>query len=385
MAESANDLEMAEQLQQHPEVELLMQISGSLVLSLFVGSAIMWFYAIRRLRRGEAILRVEPWTPRVWGLLDLILIVGLVIVGQAVSIKLWAMNSGVEIRELRDESDFPLSAMAAVSLSYLVVMLISALWLIVRYGASMAHIGLNSRKLTSNLAVGAGAALLSLPVVYAIMALINFSFSEQYDHPLLDRMIDEGSVSAFLLATFCAVAAAPITEEFLFRVMLQGWLQSIPWSVRDLHWLTGATARQRGIELSDNILGATPLARIVDDDESGVSMAAFSANPNTPPGHEVSLITDAPVVTVRDDFRTAATIAERSPPLWPVFVSGTLFGLAHWGYGLSFIPLIILGIILGLLYRATHSIWPSFVVHFVLNSISMVGLGINMLVQTLLK
>ena len=62
-------------------------------------------------------------------------------------------------------------------------------------------------------------------------------------------------------------------------------------------------------------------------------------------------------------------------------MTGILFGLAHWGYGLSFIPLIVLGIVLGMLYRATHSIWPCFLVHFALNSTSMLGLGLSILLE----
>ncbi len=76
---------------------------------------------------------------------------------------------------------------------------------------------------------------------------------------------------------------------------------------------------------------------------------------------------------------------QRLPPLWPALVTGVLFGLAHLGYGLSFIPLIVLGIILGLLYRATHSIWPSLMVHFILNSSSMIALGIGILIESVAK
>ena len=73
------------------------------------------------------------------------------------------------------------------------------------------------------------------------------------------------------------------------------------------------------------------------------------------------------------------------PPLWPSLVTGTLFGLAHFGYGLSFIPLIVLGILLGLLYRATHSIWPSLVVHVMLNGSSMTALGVAILIEQAAK
>ncbi len=77
----------------------------------------------------------------------------------------------------------------------------------------------------------------------------------------------------------------------------------------------------------------------------------------------------------------AAVPSDVKPPVWPSFVAGTLFGFAHFDYGLSFIPLSVLGVVLGLLYRAKHSIWPCFVLHFALNAFAMASLGIALLVE----
>jgi membrane protease YdiL (CAAX protease family) len=341
-----------EQLQQHPELTLLLMLFSGLILALLAGSISLWLVTLGRMRRGETVLRVEPWTPRVWGLLDLILVAAAVIVAQMVGIKLWAAANGLGLDQLRKEADFPLSAMAVGSLSYLVVLALAIAWLKFRYHATLAHIGISADRLKQNLRTGLAAAILSLPVVYTIMAIVSASFDQQYDHPLLERMAEEGSLGAYLLATFCAVIAAPITEEFLFRVLLQGWLESIPWR-RHLEWFTGALepAGTIALPLSGTDRDAAELAGGVSDEAADAAQAeGAAANPYT-------------------------------PPLWPVFVSGTLFGLAHWEYGLSFVPLIVLGIILGLLYRAKHSIWPSFVVHFALNLITMLQLGLSMLVQ----
>ena len=66
-------------------------------------------------------------------------------------------------------------------------------------------------------------------------------------------------------------------------------------------------------------------------------------------------------------------------PWWPVFVSGILFGLAHFEYGMSWVPLIVLGIVLGWLYRVTNRIWPSLIVHFLVNATSMTGFALTVL------
>ena len=390
MAERQNEFKLSpEQLQQHPEVALMLSLFAGMILALLVGSLITWIILIGRMRRRETVLSVEPWRPRVWGLLDLVLIAGLIIVGQGISIKLWLASSGIGLGALRDEADFPLSAMAAISLSYIGVMLVTVAWLALRYGASLVQVGLVDRKFKSNLWVGLCAALVSIPVVYALMAIISTTLSEEYDHPLLDQVLKEGSTTAFLLATFCAVVAAPISEEFIFRVMLQGWLQSIPWSGKNLRWLTGASERERGTELVDD--HAIPLARIVPDSDAGGEASGNALNPYAlSPLHLTPVERSEPPTQSHSQSSpfAAATdavpaVAGLTPPLWPVFVSGTLFGLAHWGYGLSFIPLIVLGIVLGLLYRAKHSIWPCLVVHFILNSISMLSLGVSLLVKSI--
>jgi hypothetical protein len=204
------------------------------------------------------------------------------------------------------------------------------------------------------------------------MGLVSTGLNEEYDHPLLDRMTEEGTLSAFLFGLFSAVIAAPLSEEFLFRVMLQGWLQSIPFSWQRLWWFTGASERQR-----DKVRAVE--AFVLDENSSdAVPQVLSPANADSPYAPPVPLATVVPDAAAAQSVSVAdaSVPIAPAPPIWPVFVSGTLFGLAHWGYGLSFVPLILLGIVLGFLYRATHSIWPGLVVHFILNSIAITSLGI---------
>jgi hypothetical protein len=194
-------------------------------------------------------------------------------------------------------------------------------------------------------------------------------------------MTQEGTLSAFLLAVFCAVIAAPLSEEFLFRVMLQGWLQSIPFSWKRLWWFTGASERQRQqIDAVETFV----LGERAANEAPQLMTAESASTPYAPP---ILLATVVPEGAAADSISVADAPVPvmPAPPVWPVFVSGTLFGLAHWGYGLSFVPLILLGIILGFLYRATHSIWPSVVVHFILNFIAIISLGILTYVKSVVQ
>lgn len=390
MAKGADTLEFTpEQLQQHPDAMLLMTLLGGLMCAIIVGSLAMTIYAAVRVATGKTMLRVEPWTPRVWGLVDLVVLAVLLIGGQWFSI-IALQLSGVDLKQLKQEGDFPLWAMATLSLNYIVVMLLTMGWLYLRYGVSLTHVGFTIHKFRKHIAIGGGAALLSLPWVYLVMGLVSAGLKEEYDHPLLDRMTEEGTLSAFLLGVFCAVIAAPLTEEFLFRVMLQGWLQSIPFSWKHLWWLIGASQRERqkidaveAFVLDEHAPHDAP--RSITSETTITSETAESpSNPYAPPVPLATVVSD----DVTPDSVSAADASPPlavAPPIWPVFVSGTLFGLAHLGYGLSFVPLILLGIILGFLYRATHSIWPSVVVHFILNFISIISLGILTYVKSVVQ
>jgi membrane protease YdiL (CAAX protease family) len=58
-------------------------------------------------------------------------------------------------------------------------------------------------------------------------------------------------------------------------------------------------------------------------------------------------------------------------PHWPVVVSAAVFALMHYSHGPDPIPLFLLAVGLGYLYRQTHRLLPSVTVHFLLNGMSM--------------
>jgi len=401
MAEQAKPLDVTpELLQAHPELILVVLIIYAVLTFVLVGGAGMWIWTIRRWYQGKQLLTLESWTPRVWGMCDLLITLVLIVFGQTISLHWWSRASGVDLKQLRGEGDLPLTAMSSISASYLVVMGICLMWLGIRYGTQLSHAGFSWSKFKSHMRLGVGAALLSLPIVYGIMALVSAGLNQEYDHPLLERMSEDGSWNAFFMAAFCAVVAAPICEEFLFRVLLQGWLQSLPWSSQSLWWLLGAST-SHCTQLTQSQLPQTANVDTqpsTDDaivSESSLAPIAAVASSVTEPQAEPSDVppivapmtgslpgdTDQVLLTV--PATGGSSLPSLTPPLWPVFVSGTLFGLAHWGYGLSFVPLIVLGIILGMLYRATHSIWPSLTVHFILNFLSILGLGLASYLKSL--
>lgn len=348
-----------ELLEQNPLVALAFFAFLMLFATLAVGALSSWIWLITRTFQRKPVLVVEPWSPRVWGFVDLIFAAVIILFWQFQSAAAASRLLGIKRHELTDENNISLSVVALLGIGNLLAMASIILWIVVRHQATFAQIGFGVKKWGKHLGIGVVAAVAVLPLVYALMAAVSIGLDNTYSHPLLESMKRDGSLQAYLLAVVSAALIAPIVEEFLFRVLIQGWLQS---------W--------RGSSIKAILLGASESER-AKQSHSFATQAPISFEVTDP------LQAYAPVPASMDDDSTTPKL--ESPPLWPAIVTGILFGLAHLGYGLSFIPLIVLGIILGLLYRATHSIWPSLMVHFILNSSSMIALGIGVLLESVAK
>ena len=150
-----------------------------------------------------------------------------------------------------------------------------------------------------------------------------------------------------VLTGISAVVVAPLFEEFLFRVLIQGCFEAVEAKRR---WLLAARWSPR------------PTA-------SATQAAGTSAEPGSEINPERSLAAPA---------RSAPTEAELTamggPAAWPIVVTSALFALMHLGQGAAPIPLFIFSLFLGYVYQRTHRIWPSLVAHMLLNGSSMATL-----------
>ncbi len=363
-----------ELLQQHPLALILTLLFACWFFLLAGGSLVSWIMVIVRSIQGHPILSVAAWTPRVWGLLDIVLLLILAVLWQFMAFAASTAFLGIDMQAIRDGAPMPLEVAALVSLGYVLIVGIVTIWLVMRYSTTLAHVGVSLAKWPVYLFTGVLGGLLILPVIYLGNMLVVLFLDTPYDHPLFTAMAEEGSLGNFLLACFAAVVAAPIAEEFLFRGMLQGWMQSIQFS-SPIAILLGASETERLAEARGGVALPSAIVSTELDDQNREATQVLAAEQSAdeesanPYAHSASISAE-PVPT-----------AKVIPPYWPSIVVGILFGLAHVEYGLSAIPLSILGIALGLLYRATQSIWPGVVVHFLLNFTSMGGLGLNVYIQ----
>lgn len=205
--------------------------------------------------------------------------------------------------------------------------------LAVAFGATPRDLGLprDWDECRRDVKVGATAWAASLVPIYAILLVLNVIFQPTEGHPLIEELIADHSWPMMAAAAFAAMVAAPLYEETAFRLAFQGWFE-------------------RREMLAGRIESVADLT-----DHRTFDQSADAAPPT------------APIVTY----------AYPSPSWIPVAISSVIFGLAHYGHGVSPAPLILLGVVLGYLYRQTHRILPCIVCHMLFNGFTFVMLALQ--------
>lgn len=283
-----------------------------------------WLKLLVKVHRGQPILEHEPGCSRPWGLADVVVAFAILSTSQA-----FAGISVAYARGIKSLTDAPPEEQAmllgAVSLATVLAFFAALAWLRFRYGPISTALGFVRPLKGSDVHLGLATFLLLAPVVYGIQSiLVRWSDTA---HPLIELLKDDPSPRFFAVGIFSAVVVAPVVEEFLFRGLLQGWLERI--------------ATRRSVD-SQIVWGGSELSA-----EAATQGGGFASH------------------TMGDDSAT---------PQWPVWVSATIFALVHISHGLAWIPLLAFGGGLGYLFHRTHRLLPCIVLHFALNACSMLGL-----------
>lgn len=179
----------------------------------------------------------------------------------------------------------------------------------------------------SDLRLGLIAGLAVLPPVVLLASWL--SSLVEYEHVVFDAIQKEPSFLVFAAMFLGTAIIAPVQEEFLFRGLLQGGAERLQ--------------RLREARLTSGPLGTPPIAAV-----------GTPAEPETIRGAEVLTWS-----------------------WWPVLLSSVVFAVMHLGQGLAPIPLFVLSLGLGYLYRQTGRLWPCIVVHALLNAFSLIGFGLQ--------
>ncbi len=363
-----------ELLEQNPGLAISISILSMLFIAMLLGSLASWGVIAIRMRRGQSLLAPEPWLPRAWGLVDLLMVAVFLFASQTFLGSIYLRLTGLQLEE---GQPMPLGLTTTASFGNLLAIVLTLMWMALRYGVGPEHVGFRLGNWRRQLYIGVLGTLAALPIVYLIMAVVSSTLETEYKHPLLEEIKSSATLNSYVLGFITAVVLAPLGEEFLFRVLIQGWLQSIPFR-KLFENLVGASGnRISTMTASQTVLSPIDPAPDVLQQPALLPPTTSLAPDLNRTEHSIAVL---PVAASPEVFD-----ANVQPPIWPSVVTGILFGLAHWGYGLSFVPLIVLGIVLGLFYRATNSIWPCVLMHCVLNGSSMLGLGILVLYERAIR
>lgn len=316
-------------------------LAVGLVLAFAAVSAWVWVTVVRAWRRHAEVLPFVPRRPVPWGP------VGLLVAGFFLLDKLLGLLGG-EVRELPPEE----ATRALMQWTAFEVLATLAGVMLLR---SVSRAGWHDLGFPGTVREGAEDALLglfaclaSLGPVYLLLYFFIWIFGPIPQHPLLEDLLEEPSVALLTATAVSAVIGAPIFEEFVYRLLVQGWLEKV--------LMPGA---------------------------------AFSDGTDTPDGTGDTAAPDAPTPSgkapVYDESQPEGDrpAGSNAPPgesktVWlPIVISSLLFATAHLGYGYSPVPLFLLGLILGYVYQRTHRILPCVVAHMAFNGLSVAMAGLE--------
>ena len=330
----------------------------ALVVSLLLASVAAWCAVIGRWRRRGAVLDYEPRLPVPWGAAVALLAVVFVAISLLSSVGVEASQEPSEPMSLLEASQ----RLMGIILFQTVVIGVVVFAVAVAYRASLRDFGLPefAHEMAHDVAIGVVACLVALAPVYGIQMLLLELFGPSH-HPLVELVTSgEPNVGIVFLATIAAVVIAPISEEILFRLLLQGWLEK--WEGGRLAW--------RGDSIPELSVGdEAPLAEGSEQQNGEARMTNDEFG-----GRE-----DSSFVIRHSSFSPPVDPPPRGlaglPYGWaPILISSLLFAAAHYGYGPDPVPIFFLAIILGYVYQRTHRITPCIVAHALFNSLAMLVL-----------
>jgi membrane protease YdiL (CAAX protease family) len=307
---------------------------GFVVVS--VASLFGWIWLLKRWRQsGIQPVQPLPRTEPFWSLAEFFLMFGLLLVCTAAAAttarRYWGSpdETAMTLAEIANGDSTPQSieTLTAVAVSISIANILVLVCMFVQMGLTRYQALAQSGLWPSwdDIRLGGIASVFILPPVMWLAALLEPVVP--YKHNAFELIQKNPVQSMFWAMALGAVVVAPVFEEFMFRMLLQG-------------------GGERLVRRSQLLAGRE---RVRDEDMVAIEQIS---------SEEVA-----------------------SWSWWPVVVSSVTFSLMHLGQGAAPIPLFFFAFALGYLYRQTGRLWPCICVHLILNSISLVGFILQVLAK----
>jgi membrane protease YdiL (CAAX protease family) len=304
-----------------------------LVVGAIVAILSAWLGLILALVSGRPLL---PWVPRKpvpWGTASVLAVVGLYLGLQFAGVNVYALSIRLRhghaaVAKLKEGIPLRDNLMLSGAVNGVLIVAIPLL-LKLTSGARWADLGLKVDRFWSNVARGVVACALLLPISYGALFLASQIWKPE-PHPIEKLIREEGDPSTALLAVAAGVVAAPIAEEMLFRGVL-------------LASLWKASARRRRPKTADPDLAfewRDPLLDPIAED---------------PPAKPEEITPGA--------WDWAANV-----------LASLLFAGLHAPQWPAPIPLFLMSLVLGELYRRTGSLVAPIALHMAFNALAIIVL-----------
>ncbi|MDZ4821582.1 MAG: CPBP family intramembrane glutamic endopeptidase [Planctomycetota bacterium] len=334
-----------------PEISIPLAIEYAIYAVAIAGSLFAWILLGRWYSRTGQILPFEPRRAVPWTAIDLVLILMAQLLLGLLVMRIMQQRFDISgVPEIANLARPELLTLLWLSIGASILTVLFAVALVaLRCNADRDDLGLNTKELRADLRRGVIAFVLIATLVYALQAGLFHLYPTP--HPFIDLLRKQPDNELFLVIFVSVVIVAPICEEILFRVLLQGWLESAmsETSIRQPAAVDGA---EMAAETDETERRPQPTGRL---------RPINSTNPYAASQVNAAINPAAYIVQPLELSRRFA----------PVLISSIVFALAHFGHGPAPIPLFFLACALGYLYQQTHRIWPSLVVHTLLNLCSL--------------
>jgi membrane protease YdiL (CAAX protease family) len=304
------------------------------VLALAVASVGTWFALADRFKHGP-LLAYEPRRPVPWS--GFWTLLPIAFAAMAVVAAISSEGPHLSAEESPDPGYFERLAFGSLQQVILVALYLAAVIGVAKATPSDLGLPASFSEYARDIKIGVVAWLAALAPVYGAQLLLVLILGKPEGHPLIQMLESQANPKLFIMAFVAAVIVAPLCEELLFRVLLQGWCEK--WEDEQLNQLSSPDH--------------APDERTIQDWSGSIEEST------------------EPLVYVGPARRG---IGGAPHGLLPIALSSLVFGFAHVGYGPDPIPLFLLALVIGYVYQRTHRIIPCIVTHALFNGMSLFAL-----------
>ena len=203
------------------ETEPRVIATGYLLALLFAGSAFVWGQLIKRKSVEKTFLTMSDEPRARWNSIPELLVVVLTVFMLSLSLMLRFLKTSSEEQPPVSLNSLVQHIFFNISLSLIMA------FALVSNERPWSGIGMRLNHLREQLRLGVYGFLAAVvPMTISMFATLPFRGAEN-QHSLLKQLMESPDVATVSIIAVTAVIAAPLFEELLYRVILQGWLSTI--------------------------------------------------------------------------------------------------------------------------------------------------------------